>query len=395
MTTHHRARRAPRTVLEQTIWDSNQTFEEYAEYAEQFARDHHEPATLGVRHLERLAAGRRGDGRPLGPVRPATARLLEHMIKLPIAVILGPPKPEHDDEPEAELRQRLTAARRIDPALLKLFADQLNAIRRLDRQLGAATTYREITIKTEQLTQLHTHSLTPTIRAQIASLQADAYALAAWTALDLGDYANSWNHHEKAKTAARDANSQPLTAYTTAQQAVILIDLGETENAAQQLTHARTLATNDAPPLLRTWLAAAHGEGLAAAGHRDNALRAFGDADTLMPSDPADPNFPFIFLGPAHLARWRGHALAELGDHHATSILAQALNDLDPTFTRAQAALHTDLATIHTKHGNNEQARQYHQNAWRLATHIGSTRQKTRLRKLSWRIGTGLADKAL
>jgi len=164
MTNHHRARRAPRTVLEQKIWESNQTFEEYAEYAEQVARDHHEPATLGVRHLERLAAGRRGDGRPLGPVRPATARLLQRLIPLPIAVILGPPKPEHDDEPEAELRQRLTTARRIDPALLKLFAEQLNAIRQLDRQLGAPAAYREITTKTEQLTQLHTHHPRPTRR---------------------------------------------------------------------------------------------------------------------------------------------------------------------------------------------------------------------------------------
>ena len=98
---------------------------------------------------------------------------------------------------------------------------------------------------------------TPTIRDQLAALQADACALVAWTALDLGDYPNSWDHHENAKTAARDVNSPPLTAYVTAQQAVILIDLGDTENAAQQLTHARTLATNNAPPVLRTWLAAA------------------------------------------------------------------------------------------------------------------------------------------
>jgi tetratricopeptide (TPR) repeat protein len=389
MTTHPRARRAPRTVLEQKIWESNQTFEEYAEHAEQFARDHHEPATLGIRHLERLAAGQRGDGRPLGPVRPATARLLERIIKLPIAVILGPPTPEHDNEPEAELRQRLTASQRVDPALLQLFTEQLNAIRQLDRQLGAATTYREITTKTEQLTQLHTHSLTPTIRTQIAALQADAYALAAWTALDLGDYANSWDHHEKAKAAARDANSPTLTAYATAQQAVILIDLGETENAAQQLTYARTLATDDTPPVLRTWLAAAHGEGLAAAGHRDDALRAFDEANALMPPDPADPNLPFIFLGQAHLARWRGHALAELGDRNATTILTQALHDLDPTFTRAEAALHTDLANIHIKHGNTEQAHVHHQHAWRMATEIGSSRQKKRLRALLLRIGSG------
>jgi hypothetical protein len=137
--------------------------------------------------------------------------------------------------------------------------------------------------------------------------------------------------------------------------------------------------------VLRTWLAAAHGEGLAAAGHRDDALRAFDQADTLMPADPADPNFPFIFLGQAHLARWRGHALAELGDHNATTILTQALHDLDPTFTRAEVALRTDLANIHTKHGETEQARLHHQHAWHIAAEIGSNRQKTRLCKLSLR----------
>jgi len=105
-----------------------------------------------------------------------------------------------------------------------------------------------------------------------------------------------------------------------------------------------------------------------------------------MPADPADPNLPFIFLGQAHLARWRGHALAELGDHDVTTILTQALHDLDPTFTRAQVALHTDLTTIHTKHGDTEQAHQHHQHAWHIATQIGSNRQKTRLHTLSRRV---------
>jgi len=65
--------------------------EEFAEYAERFAREHDEPGTLSVRHLQRLAAGRRSAGRPLGPVRPATAHLLERIFGLPVTELLAPP----------------------------------------------------------------------------------------------------------------------------------------------------------------------------------------------------------------------------------------------------------------------------------------------------------------
>lgn len=80
-----------RTVLEQKIRERRQTFEEFAEYAETYARDHREPGTLSVRHLQRLAAGCRRSGQPLGPVRPATARLLEAIFGLSIDELLAAP----------------------------------------------------------------------------------------------------------------------------------------------------------------------------------------------------------------------------------------------------------------------------------------------------------------
>jgi 8-oxo-dGTP pyrophosphatase MutT (NUDIX family) len=80
-----------RTVLEQKIRERRQTFEEFVAYAETYAREHNEPGTLGVRHLQRLVAGRRSDGRPLGPVRPETARLLEHIFRMSIDELLASP----------------------------------------------------------------------------------------------------------------------------------------------------------------------------------------------------------------------------------------------------------------------------------------------------------------
>lgn len=94
MTTYDTAVRPARTVLEQRIWERRLTIEEFAEQAEQFARNSGESGTLSVRHLQRLVAGRRPDGRPLGPVRPATARLLEGMLGVTIHDLLAPPGDE-------------------------------------------------------------------------------------------------------------------------------------------------------------------------------------------------------------------------------------------------------------------------------------------------------------
>src|SRR4051812_43230409 len=80
-----------RTVLEQQIRARQQTFEEFAEYAETFAREHNEPGTLSVRHLQRLVAGRRKDGSALGRVRPATARILERIFSMSIDELLSEP----------------------------------------------------------------------------------------------------------------------------------------------------------------------------------------------------------------------------------------------------------------------------------------------------------------
>ncbi|XVV05237.1 NUDIX hydrolase [Actinosynnema sp. CA-248983] len=81
-----------RTVLEQQIRARRMTFEEFAEYAENFAREHNEPGTLSVRHLQRLVAGGQRDGRPLR-VLPATARLLERIFGLSVTDLLAPPIP--------------------------------------------------------------------------------------------------------------------------------------------------------------------------------------------------------------------------------------------------------------------------------------------------------------
>lgn len=80
-----------RTLLEQMIKERRQTFEEFADFAEVFAREHGESGTVSLRHLQRLVAGRGTGGEPLGAVRPATARLLERIFGVSVEELLSAP----------------------------------------------------------------------------------------------------------------------------------------------------------------------------------------------------------------------------------------------------------------------------------------------------------------
>ncbi|MFI7675157.1 hypothetical protein [Actinophytocola sp. NPDC049390] len=376
--------RPARTLLEQLIRDERgETFEEFVAYAEDYARRHRLPGTLSLRHLLRLASGRKADGSPVGKPRPATANLLESIFGVPVDELLSAPRSGPADEETIELRQRLNAARHVDLAVIDLLREQLDSLRRLDRQMGAIVAYGEVREKVEQVRQLHSYSLAPGVRTELARLLAELGALAGWEALDRYEIGQAWEHHELAKRAAREAESNGLLAHATAQQALVLADLGEVRPALDQLEQARSLVERAAPAVLRAWLAAAHGEGLAAAGRRDEALRAFDEAGTLLPADPVDPSLPFLFLAGAHLDRWRGHALARLGDAEALGVLTSALQRLDPTFTRAATALRVDLASALLRDGQSGEAWSHVRRAERLANEIGSARQRRRIQSLS------------
>lgn len=382
--------RPMRTLLEHLIRNERgETYEAFVAYAEEFARRHRLQGTLSLRHLLRLASGRKQDGSPVGKPRPVTVDLLERIFGVPIGELLVPPKNKSTDPATVELRQRLNASRHIDLPVINLLREQLDALRRLDRQMGAIVAYGEVQEKTSQVRRLHAHSLTPSVRVALAGVLSELGALAGWEALDRYDIDRSWEHHELAKQAARDADSPGRLAHAVAQQAFILSEIGEVHLAVTQIAQARNLVKRSAPRLLRAWLAAAHGEGLAAAGLRDDALRAFDMAEALLPADPVDPMLPFLFLEGVHLDRWRGHALARLGDVEATGVLTHALERLDLTFARAEAALHVDLASALTTRGELDQALTHAMRAERVAIEIGSMRQQRRMRSLSGALAAG------
>ncbi|UKD59325.1 tetratricopeptide repeat protein [Amycolatopsis sp. FU40] len=301
---------------------------------------------------------------------------------------LGFPDEETNDEAE-ELVSRLALARSVDAETVEIFKRQVDQARHVDRRFGGVALLDQLRSNIGQLQSLLNFSTMHGQREALAGVLTEASALAGWEALDRNAIRQAWEHHETAKAAAREAGSPILLAHSTAQQAFILIDLGEIEPAVGQLGEARAIAERTAPPVLRAWMAAAHGEGLAAAGQRDDALRAFDSADTHLPTDPVDPALPFLFLGGAHLDRWRGHALSRLGEADAIQQLADALPRLPPDFIRAKTGMLVDLAFAHAAAGNRDAALDHARQARRLAAQIRSDRQ---LRRLSGLILPGSAS---
>lgn len=289
--------------------------------------------------------------------------------------------PEEVDEGAEQLRARLAVARTVDASMVELFRQQLEQARALDRQFGGVTTLDQLRAQIAKVQELLDFSITTGQRSPLARVLTEASALAGWEAIDRNAHAQAWQHHETAKAAAREAGDQYLLVHAMAQQAFILVDLDETTMAVEQLAAAREAATGTSP-LLRAWLAAAHGEGLAAAGRRDDALRAFDDAATLLPSDPAEPRLSFLFLAGSHLDRWRGNALSLLGEREAIDQLTRALPLLPPDFNRARAGMLVDLAYAHAAAGDRDRALDYARQAKRLAAQIKSDRQLSRLGKL-------------
>jgi hypothetical protein len=369
-----------RTVLEQKIRERRQTFEEFAAYVEEFAREHNEPATLSVRHLQRLVAGRRSDGRPLGPVQPATARLLEHILGMTIDELLAAPFAQSDDE--AELRQRLGTSSRVDETTVATLRDQLSGIRLLDRQLGATVAHDEVLIKTTQVRGLLTYSLFNGTRERLAALLSELYCLAGWQALDLGKTEDSWRYYSEAVGTAQLSRMPSFMALAAAGRACVLTDIGETKRAVDVMENTCKEADQRCSRLLRSWLAAAYGETLAADRQHKSSIRAFHRAAALLPDATSDTSGPYVALDAVHLTRWHGHALARSGDPQAVGLLTKALDGLEPTFVRAEAALHVDLVIAHSTLSQLDEADNHAQVASTLAAQIGSNRQQRRLRLL-------------
>jgi tetratricopeptide (TPR) repeat protein len=381
--------RPARTVLEQKIRERRLTLEEFAAFVETFAREHNEPGTVSVRHLQRLVSGRGPKGQPLGHLSVHTTRLLEQIFGIPIGDLIAPPATTSTKEEDTarEFRQFLYTSSRVDGPMVELFRNQLMDIRIVDRQLGTIIAGQEVRAKLAQVELLLTHSMNSGIREQLAALAADLHTLAGWQALDIGRIADSWQHYEHAKSAARESGILPFEIYASGEQTSVLLEAGEVVPAIELLDHLLPIAQKTCPPLLYAWLTAARGEALAKGGRSDESRRSFDAASEILEENPADSGGPYIKLDAIQLDRWRGHSLTQFAHHDAIDLLTSSLDRLDPTFARAEVSLRADLASALASVNLTQEAAVNARQALTMARQIGSVKNQRKLEILMSRLG--------
>ncbi|MDT7789655.1 MAG: hypothetical protein QOF58_8074 [Pseudonocardiales bacterium] len=372
----------PGTLFGELLRQRRLTAEEFSRETERFARERGMKATLGPRHVQRLASGVRADGRPLGPPRAVTRRLLEEMFNLPISRLLEPVRvPLSPVSEDLGLQARIAAGRNIDERTVKLFQHQLDITRVIDRRLGAAALIGQLRAQIDQMDGVLDDVLDQSTQSRLAAVLVDASALAGWQSLDQGLTSDAWANYNRAIRAARYAQSPALEAYARGGQAVVLLDIGETQAAVDLTEQVLAEARGRVPSLLFSWLSAGYGEACAANGEHLRSLQAFDDAARSMPAtDNGDT--PYLVFDATHLSRWRGNALARLGAPEAIDVLSDVLERLDTSFTRAETTLRVDLAQVFAATGEKDAAAAHAERARLLAAQVGSVRQRNRLAAL-------------
>nr|WP_138902914.1 helix-turn-helix transcriptional regulator [Streptomyces albidochromogenes] len=285
----------------------------------------------------------------------------------------------------AELISRIDSARSVSLTMVDTFMNQTELLRTVDRQMGAASLVDQMAGHLATLEDALTFAVLPETRRPVARALAGAATLAAWQALDTGAVERAWRHYELGKRAAQEADEPMYLAHATAEQAYVLCDAGRPATAVELVRSAQQVGGQRISPRLRAWLHAAEAEIAAKAGLAEDCRRALERAATCLPEgeEARDPDMLSIFLNHGHLARWRGNALALLGDDDAVRDLYTALDALDPTFIRATAGLRCDLAQAHMARGEFDQAQDHVRQARMLANRTGSVRHRRRIEQLT------------
>ncbi|MET8623554.1 helix-turn-helix transcriptional regulator [Kitasatospora sp. NPDC004669] len=363
-------------------WSQDRLVREVGSYAERHLIDVATPASLRV-YVSEWENGRR-------TVSETYRAILRALLGMTDDELFG--EPSAGAQPAAdgydELLGRIDSARTISLGMVDAFLNQTELLRSFDRQMGAAALVDQMRAHLDSLEDALTFAVLPDARRPVAKALAGAATLAAWQALDVGAVERAWRHYELGKRAAAEAEAPMYLAHAMAEQAYVLVDAGRVQMAVDLVRDARRTGGSKVSPRLAAWLLAAEAEMCAKAGLADDCRRALDQAASALPdgNESRDPEMASIFLNANHLARWRGNALAMLGEDDAVAELYAALSQMDPAFIRATAGLRCDLAQAHLVRGEFGQAKEHLQQARLLANRTGSVRTRRRIEQLTRRV---------
>ncbi|GLX96763.1 XRE family transcriptional regulator [Herbidospora sp. NBRC 101105] len=314
---------------------------------------------------------------------PDHARVLLGLAPLGPAASARADDDEHQEQAD-DLAARLDAASVIDSTMVMILSTDTNNLRMLDRRMGAGPIADKMRAHIAQINRAHHHAVRPGVRAELAEVLAEASSLAGWQAIDTGAVNDAWDHYERAKSAAQEAERPAVLAHVSGEQAYTLIEIGRPAEAVELIRYVHQTHRGQIPALLRAWLSAAEAEAASVLGDEVTCRNALDQAARLLPEDDwPDPELPYLALNRHHLARWRGNCLVRFADPDTVEDLRGALAGMDGTFNRAEAGVRCDLGHALLAGGDPDAALPHIQRAQQLATMTGSRRQRRRVDELA------------
>ncbi|WP_423464271.1 hypothetical protein ACO229_06845 [Promicromonospora sp. MS192] len=357
---------------------------ELAELANQAIPHEQAPANLDTRAIGRYE---RGETRwPQEPYRHALRAVLGAATDADLGFFPTPRGRTVPGQPD-DLIGWIERASALSAGDVLALARRTDQIRLQETTQSSARTSQLLDRHLATLASLRSFSVQPQVRAGIASVHSDAASLAGWVRLDAGDLEGAWRLHEVAKDAGRESIVPADLVHAIAQQAYVLVDAGQIQGAQRLAGHAIEIGARSVSPMVRAWLHAVLGEIGAIAGNQTTSLNQFDQAARLLPADGYDPDAPYLVLDEPGLARWRGAALARLGDEDAIANLQYALERLGDGHLRAAAQANVDLSHSLLAAGHPDQAVTVLRVGRDLATRAGSVRQLRRVAALELRLG--------
>ena len=221
------------------------------------------------------------------------------------------------------------------------------------------------------------------LRRRLAAIAGETAGHAAWLFHDLGDQHSAVPYYSVADVATREAGDPALDAYVRGFRSLVMSSQGQAWEALGLARGAAETAHRSATATTRAWLAGLEAQALATMGDRTPCLDALRRADSALghARREEDPAWMYEF-DHARLLAVSGACYGQLGKTAAAGqILREALETLGPKRSRRRAEVLVDLARVHARQQDAEEAAGLAGEALEIAVQTGSPAGIQRVRR--------------
>jgi transcriptional regulator with XRE-family HTH domain/tetratricopeptide (TPR) repeat protein len=266
-----------------------------------------------------------------------------------------------ESDPWDRLSTALRRQNGITPGMVIDLSTRTAGLYSLEERVPAHALRDRVSTHLDELSALLEASPRSALRRDLAATAGETAALAGWLAFDMHDIEASRSYYRVALEAAREADDNALWACVLGYESYQSSAAGRPDKACALLAEAQHRAANCPTPMTRAWLAAREAEEQAARGDAGSALRAldraqdaFGDA-----KQRGEDRVWTHFFDQGRLDGLRVTTYSRLGRSAAAYSAATAgLRAAGPGATKKRSLLLGDVALVHIKRGEIDQATQ-------------------------------------